>query len=460
MKTFLAGFIVSFIAVVAITPFLIKVGKKYNLIDESNRRKVHRGAIPRIGGIGITIGTLLPIVALSFVANDPSQLFFDGPENAIVVIGGGLAIAIMGLVDDIWGLPAKIKLLFQFLIAGAAYYFGFSMIVLNTPFGPLDLGLFSAPATILWIVGIINAFNLIDGLDGLSSGIAFFVSITLFIMSIYHIQLFPAIISSCLAGAVAGFLIYNFNPAKIFMGDSGSMFIGYILAIISLRGASKGGTLVSILIPLMAMGLPILDTVMAFVRRIVRNQSIFLADKQHIHHLLLLKGWTQRKVVTVLYGVSLLFAMLAMLTIFMHDMERFLIFMVFIIVVVIFISKLGYMEMIQSRYRLRKHNPLENELVKFFADKFALFTNEDISKSLISFDKIEGVTMIAAKGDQCFTYGKTTSPEFLDVEAENEVYLRLYWNGVIPAITSKESAMFEIIAKVIFSNIERTKNDE
>ncbi len=460
MKTFFAGFIVSFIAVAALTPFLIKVGKKYNLIDESNRRKVHRGAIPRIGGVGITIGTLLPIIALSFVGNDPSHLFFDGPENALVVIGGGLAIALMGLFDDIFGVPAKIKLLFQFLLAGMAYYFGFSMAVLNTPLGPLDMGFFAAPASILWIVGIINAFNLIDGLDGLSSGIAFFVSITLFIMSIYHVQMFPAIVSSCLAGAVAGFLIYNFNPAKIFMGDSGSMFIGYLLAIVSLKGASKGGTLVSILIPLMAMGVPILDTVMAFVRRIIRNQSIFSADKQHIHHVLLSKGWTQRKVVTVLYGVSLVFALLAMLTIFMHDMERFLIFMVFIIIVVIFISKLGYMEMIQSRYRLRKHNPLEEELVKFFADKFSLFSNKDISQALIGFDKIEGLTMLSAKGDLLFSYGKTSSSEFLDVEAENDSYLRLYWNGIIPAITSKESAMFEIIAKVMLLNVSRKEVNE
>ena len=346
MRTYLTSFIVSFLFVLATTPVLIKIGLKYGFVDKINQRKIHSGAIPRIGGIGIALGTLFPLFLLYFYNNFVSRTLFGSTENIVVIVYGGLSISLLGLFDDIKGVSAKLKLLFQVVLAIIAIYCGFSIDAMSTPWGVVQLGWVGHLITVLWIVGIINAFNLIDGMDGLSSGVSFFACITIMSLSIVNGYMFVALVSAALAGAVVGFLVYNFNPAKIFMGDAGSMFIGYLLAVLSLKNQSKGHTIVSLLVPIIAMGLPILDTTLAFLRRLLRNQSIFSADKQHIHHILLSKGINQRKVVLMLYGISIVFTLLAMLLIFQKDIEAFLVIIVFSIVVFVIVSKLGYTDMI------------------------------------------------------------------------------------------------------------------
>ncbi len=453
MKTFLVSFLISFVAVLAATPFLILGGKRFGFVDGSSRRKIHQGAIPRIGGVGIAAGTVLPVTLLYLYRNDISDLFFSDWRNSVVVIAGSFAISLLGFTDDVKGVRARYKFLFQILLAGIAWYLGFEITALSTPFGVIDFGFLSLPITVLWIVGVINAFNLIDGLDGLSSGIAFFVSLTLLILALHNNQGFVALISASMAGAVVGFLVYNFNPAKIFMGDSGSMFIGYILAILSLKGASKGSTIVSLLIPIMAMGLPILDTSLAFVRRFLRSQPIFLADRQHIHHILLSKGFNQRKVVLILYGVSLSFMVLALLSIFLKDKELFLIMMVFTVIIVVLITKLGYMEMFYGRYvKRRERKDVEGLLEKIFIEEMSPRSVEQFSKIIYRLP-VKGFSLIREDGKALASEGDTSTINFLDIKAKDELYMRLYWNGVVPTINSREAVMLKIVAKAMAARV-------
>jgi len=448
MRTYLTSFIVSFLFVLVTTPFLIKIGIKHGFVDKVDQRKIHQGVIPRIGGIGIAMGTLFPLFLLYFYNNFVSQTLFGSIENVVVIIFGGLSISILGLFDDIKGLPAKFKFLFQIALAVIAIYCGFSINAMSTPWGVVQLGWVGHFITVLWIVGIINAFNLIDGMDGLSSGVSFFACITIMSLSIVNGYMFVALVSAALAGAVVGFLVYNFNPAKIFMGDAGSMFIGYVLAVLSLKNQSKGHTIVSMLVPIIAMGLPILDTTLAFLRRFLRNQSIFSADKQHIHHILLSKGLNQRKVVFMLYGISVVFTALAMLLIFQKDVEAFLVIVVFSIVVFVIVSKLGYTEMFYSRFKTRKEDRLENHLENYLVEKITIQNYNEMFDVL----PISGFEILDCVGKRIALGGTSGGVHFFDIAAEKNKIVRLYWVSSVPTINNREAAMLLVLAKSIVKN--------
>ena len=439
----MTSFIVSFLFVCMVTPILIKLGLKFGFVDQVNQRKIHRGAIPRIGGIGISLGTLLPIFLLCFFVNSGVEI--KTTSNMLLYFVGGLAISLLGLFDDIKGVNAKVKMLFQILIAFVATQHGALIESLPMPWGRLELGIFGYVLTIFWIIGIINAFNLIDGMDGLSSGITLFSSLTLAMLAIVNGYLPTAFVALALAGAVTGFLIYNFNPARIFMGDSGSMFIGYILAILSVRSQSKAHAVVSIMVPIIAMGVPILDTTLAFMRRILRHQSIFEADKQHIHHFLLSIGFNQRKTVLILYAISVLFTILAMVMIFNKNIDTFLIVIIFAIIVFVIIKKLGYIEMIYGRFRVKKENSLEKHLENFFIDKISLKENDEFFSGL----PIKGFDILDIKGKNLFSSGKKDKINFFDISARRSRIVRLYWSENVPIIGARESAMLILMSKTL-----------
>lgn len=443
MTTYLTSFIISFIFVCLATPILIKIGLKFGFVDQVNQRKIHRGAIPRIGGIGISIGTLLPIFLLCFFFH--SNIIVKTTNNIVLYFVGGLAVSLLGLFDDIKGINAKIKLLFQTAIAFLATQYGALVESLPMPWGRLELGVFSYVLTIFWIVGIINAFNLIDGMDGLSSGITLFSSLTIAMLAIANDYLPTALVALALAGAVTGFLIYNFNPARIFMGDSGSMFIGYILAVLSLRSQSKAHAVVSIMVPIIAMGVPIIDTTLAFTRRILRHQSIFAADKQHIHHFLLSSGFNQRKTVLILYAISILFTLLAMIMIFNKNVDTFLIVLVFAIIVFVIITRLGYVEMIYSKFRVKKENSLEKHIENFFINRISLTANDDIFAGL----PIKGFDIFDVKGKLLFSTGEKDKINFFDISARRSRIVRLYWTENVPIIGARESAMLILMSKTL-----------
>jgi UDP-GlcNAc:undecaprenyl-phosphate GlcNAc-1-phosphate transferase len=268
--------------------------------------------IPRLGGISLALGWSIPLLVMFQVDEFAIESLRDDADWRVFgAIAGGLFMCGVGAIDDVRGLRAAHKLGAQVLVATVAYICGFRIEAIALPFGGvLSMGAFALPVTVTWIVGITNALNLIDGLDGLAAGVGFFAALTSFILAYLSGSVFVALLMAALMGVLIGFLFFNFNPARIFMGDSGSYFLGYILATTSLAGSlqQKASTAVSLLVPMIALGLPIFDTIFSMLRRILERRSIFSPDRGHIHHRLLDLGLTQRRAVMVLYAVSIVLA--------------------------------------------------------------------------------------------------------------------------------------------------------
>ncbi len=307
MHLYLITFVTATIASALFTPLARAIAFKFNIVSVPGGRHVHGRSIPRLGGLGIFAGAVLPFTAL-FVAGPIRDALSDVEEHRVLgLLLGGLVMFAVGLLDDIKGVGAKHKLAVQVVAAVIAWAFGFRVDVIGLPFlGEFSFGLLSLPATVLWIVGIINAVNLIDGLDGLAAGVVFFAGVTNFVVAYMTGTIFVAVVMAAMAGAVLGFLFFNFNPARIFMGDSGSYFLGFILAVCSISGPlQKASAAVSIVVPLVALGVPIIDTLLAIVRRFLERRPLFSPDRGHIHHRLLDMGITHRRAVLIIYGVSI-----------------------------------------------------------------------------------------------------------------------------------------------------------
>jgi UDP-GlcNAc:undecaprenyl-phosphate GlcNAc-1-phosphate transferase len=283
------------------------------LFDRSDARKLHGTEIPRVGGVGIVLAVAITSITLLLLFG--SGVFAGSGQGLLVVFAGGLAIHCVGLYDDLRQLHARWKFLAQIVIAVLVFAAGVRMTTLSLPFiRVVDLGTVAGLLfTVLWFVGITNAFNLIDGLDGLASGAALFALTTMFVVAIANGRYGAALVTLTLAGAMLGFLYFNFHPATIFLGDSGSLFVGFMLAGIGALSAQKSPTVIAVAIPVVSLGLPVLDTLIAVTRRFLRRQPIFAADRGHIHHRLLGRGYSPRTVVLALYGVCALLALAAML---------------------------------------------------------------------------------------------------------------------------------------------------
>ena len=316
MKTYFTLFLIAASTSLVLTPLLRRFCDRFGFLDEpKDDRRVHEKPIPRLGGIAIFLSVAIATATLPFLNNVLTHSLRPELKQILVVLGCGLLVLLLGIFDDVRGANAKVKFVGLGLIAVLFYILGGRIEGLSMPFvGSIALG----PAigfllTLVWIVGIANAFNLIDGIDGLASGSALFASLVLLTVSLIQGNVMVAVVALSLSGALAGFLRYNFNPASIFLGDSGSLFVGFSLAALSIQGAQKASTAVAIAIPLLAFGLPVVDTAVAIARRLVSGKSILQGDREHIHHMLLERGWSQRRVVLVLYGVCALFGLSAML---------------------------------------------------------------------------------------------------------------------------------------------------
>ena len=296
-------FILSLLLSFFTTPYLVKISRFYNFLDEPSERKVHQDAIPRIGGVAIFFPFSLSLISMILFLDTKNAIY----SNIIFFYIGAVVIFLIGLVDDIKGLSFRIKFFGQIAVSIFVYLFGFKITVVSNLFGhPIQLGILSLPVTIFWFVLIINSINLIDGLDGLAAGITLFASISMIFIHITNDHFFHAAIFASLAGALIGFLRYNFNPASIFMGDSGSYFLGYCLAALSIN-TSKGQMATALLSPMIILGIPILDTLWAPIRRFVAGQGMFQPDKGHIHHRLMQLGYTHRRAVIILYIITSIF---------------------------------------------------------------------------------------------------------------------------------------------------------
>jgi len=344
MRTAGVAFVLACLVAVVLTPLVRRFALKRRLFDDHvSARKIHGRPIPRLGGIAIAGGFYAPLLALLIEASGVGGQFYASSRRALAFLLGGAAICVLGLFDDIRGSGAGRKFLIQFGIAGLLYYAGFKIDVLSLPFvGGVHLGPLSLVFTLLWIVGVVNAMNLIDGLDGLAAGVGLFGVATTFVMAASRGDAIMMLFMACLGGSLLGFLVYNFNPASIFMGDTGSMFIGYVLAVGSIQTSQKSSTAVAILIPMVALGLPIADTLLAMLRRALRHRPLFSADRAHIHHKLIDLGLTQRQAVLILYGASILLGGTALLLTVASNLQSAVILVAMALLGFVAIRKLGY----------------------------------------------------------------------------------------------------------------------
>lgn len=328
------------------TPVMRWVALNLGVVDQPNHRKVHKKAIPRLGGVAVYIAWLSAIT-LQAVSSPAYSVPFE--QAAIVVIG--LFVVLFGVVDDWIELSGRIKLLCQILAGTAIYLFAARIDLLTNPFGgvlvlPMPV---SFLITVCWVVGMMNAMNLIDGLDGLASGITVITCGGLIMAGAYVNNQVSVVLLAGLMGACFGFLFYNFHPAKIFLGDSGSQFIGFVFACAALVGEPyKAATAVSFLIPLSALLLPIYDTALAIFRRIMGHQSIFRADKYHLHHRLIKMGMSQPQAVLFFYSVTLYFSIFAVLFVLIPERYALVLLILLIIGIAISMQALRFVE-----YKLR-----------------------------------------------------------------------------------------------------------
>ena len=308
--TLLAAFVTAFVLALIFTPAAIKLAPKIGAVDiPKDGRRMHTKAMPRFGGLAIFVGT---IASLAIYGGDN--------EKIIPVIIGGAIIYILGVVDDLKNLDAKLKFGVQLLVAVLMYYMGLRIKFITNYFGEGALHFGEAMCfvvTVLWIVGITNTINLIDGLDGLAAGTAAISSLCIAYVAYIHGDEYGMLIVClamlALAGSCLGFLPFNFFPAKIFMGDGGSLFLGFMIAVLSVVGPLKRSTIVAVVVPVIVLGIPIFDTFFAILRRLVNRRPIMEADKGHLHHRLMESGYGQRRAVLMLYGISAIMGMAAVL---------------------------------------------------------------------------------------------------------------------------------------------------
>jgi len=319
---FLTSFLVSLCVTAAILPAVIRWAHAKGAVDRPGGRRVHRGDIPRVGGIGIFLGFIagtgatLVFYRRATSIGDPSEYIWYG-----AALGACLIFA-AGLLDDLFDFRPAAKFGFQLLAALAAVASGVTIEALSSPLGgTIELGIFGPVVAVAWILLVTNAMNLIDGLDGLAGGVALIITTTIASVALAMDRYAVVVLALALAGSLLGFLRYNFSPARIFMGDGGSQFLGYTLALISIRGSQKGAAAVAILVPLLALGLPLLDLATTIVRRAFSNlneglpslgglvRRIAKADRHHLHHNLLDLGLHPRGAVLTLYLVTALFAL-------------------------------------------------------------------------------------------------------------------------------------------------------
>ena len=322
-----ATFVIAALVSAAATPLIVRLAVRLGIVDDDGHdRRMHDSPKPRVGGIAVFFGFAFALFAvLGFALDSPLGLLpaadqFDAIHRLVGLLFGGLLILGVGIWDDVMQMRARNKLVAQIVVALISMLYGFVIPGINNPFDhnpgtnwidfPIWIGV---PITLLWYVGMMNAINFLDGLDGLLAGVAAISSLFLFVIAVLHANPVVALVVIALTGAALGFLPYNFNPARIILGDAGSLFIGYVFATVSIIGASKTAIAVSVVVPLLVLALPILDTAAAIVRRATSGKSITEADRGHFHHQLIFRfGLNVRQAVLLLYAVCFVLGAVAL----------------------------------------------------------------------------------------------------------------------------------------------------
>ncbi len=323
-------FFISFSAAFLTTPVFRRLALALDITDHPSARKVHKKPIPYLGGLAFHVSMSASLFYLLFISPYMLDVEINRTELLVLYTVASL-FQFVGILDDIYSLSALSKLMIQIILSLVLVFSGFSITQMTSPLGgTIPLGWFGVIVSVFWILTIVNAINFIDGLDGLAAGIVFFAALANLMIALDPWQNFVCIISLILMGATLGFLPYNFSPASIFMGDSGSLYLGVLIAGTALASNVKGATVMSLALPLVILSIPLLDTTLTVIRRGRRRQRIFSADREHIHHRLLRIGYTDRQAVLFVYGLCLLLSMSAYLAAQLSNRYAFVFIFVFL----------------------------------------------------------------------------------------------------------------------------------
>ncbi|MBL7170905.1 MAG: undecaprenyl/decaprenyl-phosphate alpha-N-acetylglucosaminyl 1-phosphate transferase [Candidatus Omnitrophica bacterium] len=342
MLGYISVFVLAFGLTYLLTPLIRRICLKRKYIDYPNERKIHSVPTPRLGGVAIYISFFLALIPVLFLSSNLPSRFL---RTVVALFASSSIIFFLGLYDDIKGANAKVKFGFQILAALLLIYgFNFKIKCLTNPFtdySSINFGWLAVPITLLWIVGLTNAINIIDGLDGLACGVVSIVSITLFLVAIHQGDTAVALLTGAMAGTTLAFLRFNFNPAKIFMGDTGSMFLGFLLSAIAITSYRKSTVLFALLVPFIALGVPIIDTMLAIFRRFLSGSHPFQADQEHFHHRLLGLGLSHRQVVIFIYIITIALGLVAFSFTAVKDEFAAVLLVVIGIVIFLVVGRLG-----------------------------------------------------------------------------------------------------------------------
>ncbi len=368
MKTYLSVYFGAVFLALITTPIVIRVARRINAVDRPGVRTVHTRPVPRLGGVAIYLSAMTLLVAALFLNNTIGDAFRNAKLQLVTLFCTGTSIFLIGLADDLKGLPARFKFIAELVAAAVLCFVGVRISSVEiTNEWVLHLGLLSYPLTILWIVGITNAVNLSDGLDGLAAGISAITCAVIAVFAVHTGNGIMAVFMLALFGALSGFLFFNFNPAKIFMGDCGSLFIGFVIASTSVVCATESAALVGLALPALALGIPIFDTLFSMVRRFLERRSIFAPDRGHFHHRLVELGLKHHHVVILIYGMTLCAAGLGMFMMVTHNTGSLMIFLCLLLLLLLVFRVVGAVQLrgiisgLHDKYRVADQRKQEQK---------------------------------------------------------------------------------------------------
>jgi UDP-GlcNAc:undecaprenyl-phosphate GlcNAc-1-phosphate transferase len=475
MKSFVTAFFFAMGVCAALTPLVRRFALQLGAVSQAGGRNVNTRAIPRLGGIAIAAAVCAPLLSL-FVVDAGAAVAVR--EQAWLVAGtvfGGALLCIVGAIDDVRGVRAVHKLGLQVVAALVAYACGLRIEEIYLPLvGNLSMGVFAAPVTVLWIVGVTNAVNLIDGLDGLAAGVVFCAALTNFVLAVISGNVLLAALMASVMGSLIGFLFYNFNPARIFMGDSGSYFLGFILATTSIAGSShKASTAVALLGPMVALGLPIFDTLFSMLRRAIERRPLFSPDRGHIHHRLLDMGLTHRRAVLILYGVSLVLTAAGIAISLGRRWEMGLALLGSMVVMGGLVRFVGYFEYLHARRRQRSGiRDAATERLRRAAPQLltrcALVDNERaLWQELDAFAEAAGLSYVeCAETDGTLVHGwKASEPTeaqvtrakfFVGREGAARMTVRFGWSSEHTHPSPQDDILLQLVVDALEKALQRT----
>jgi UDP-GlcNAc:undecaprenyl-phosphate/decaprenyl-phosphate GlcNAc-1-phosphate transferase len=385
----IVAFVLPAVITLLCTPLVMRLAVALGAIDKPNARKAHTIPTPRLGGVAVFVSFAISLAVLLVYDTKLTFPAWILGTKGFLLYGAMALVLALGIWDDMRELKAGQKFMVQLVLASVAYLAGFNISGITHPFtlGVLPLGMFDYAATVVWIIGVTNAINLIDGLDGLAAGVSTIALMTMFPIAIIQDDMGTAVVALILAGAVFGFLRYNFNPARIFLGDSGSLFLGFMLAILSTQSSTKSSTAFSFLVAVLALGLPIMDTLLSMLRRLLQSslnpqrspasrlkwlRAMFIPDRRHIHHQLLARGLSHRRTVIVLYMVSCALGLGAFAVTIASHVEVSFVLIVVGLAIAIGIRQLRYKEIAVLRngalLPLFEHGMLTQKISQVFLD--------------------------------------------------------------------------------------------